>query len=99
MRIHLHTRAPAPCWLRSPAASALAAARCRQRLRGLPGGREPQVPSATSQSLVVRITEPNGVHRDVTDEAKFTLADPVKAKIEKGVVYPVADGETTLKVE
>ena len=51
------------------------------------------------QSLVVRTTEANGVNRDVTTEAKFTLADPTKAKIEKGVVYPVADGQTTLKVE
>src|ERR1041384_5271627 len=51
------------------------------------------------QSMVVRITEPNGVHRDVTAQAAFTLADPTKAKIEKGVVFPVADGETTLKVE
>ena len=51
------------------------------------------------QSLVVRTTEPSGVMRDVTAEAKFTLADPSKAKIEKSVVIPVANGETTLKVE
>ena len=51
------------------------------------------------QSLVVRTTEANGVNRDVTADAKFTLADPTKARIEKGVVYPVADGQTTLKVE
>src|ERR1700678_1250360 len=51
------------------------------------------------QSLVVRTTEANGVNRDVTTEAKFTLADPTRAKIDKGVVYPVADGQTTLKVE
>src|SRR4051794_33259544 len=51
------------------------------------------------QSLVVRITEANGVHRNVTAEAKFTLADPAKAKIENGIVYPLADGTTTLKVE
>src|ERR1043165_3021005 len=51
------------------------------------------------QSLVVRITEANGVHRNVTADAKFTLADPTKAKIENGVVYPLADGTTTLKVE
>ncbi len=51
------------------------------------------------QSLIVRITEPSGVMRDVTTEAKFTLADTSKAKVEKGVVLPVADGETTLKVE
>ena len=52
-----------------------------------------------SQSMVVRITEPNGVHRDVTTEAKFTVADPVKAKVEKGVIFPLADGETKVKIE
>jgi len=51
------------------------------------------------QSLVVRITEPNGVHRDVTKDTTFTITDPAKAKIEKGVVTPLADGQTTLKVE
>jgi hypothetical protein len=51
------------------------------------------------QSLVVRFTEPNGVHRNVTTEAKFTLADPAKAKVENGVVTPLADGETKLQVE
>jgi hypothetical protein len=55
--------------------------------------------SRDRQSLVVRITEANGVHRNVTADAKFTLADPTKAKIENGVVYPLADGATTLKVE
>ncbi len=51
------------------------------------------------QTVVVRVAEPSGVHRDVTAEAKFTLLDPAKAKVEKGVVYPLADGETKLKVE
>ena len=51
------------------------------------------------QSLVVRTTDPKGVNRNVTAEAKFTLADPTKAKIENGVVTPLADGETKLKVE
>src|SRR5688500_18149760 len=51
------------------------------------------------QSLVVRITEPTGVHRNVTAEAKFTVADPAKAKVENGVILPLADGETVLKVE
>jgi hypothetical protein len=50
------------------------------------------------QSMVVRITEPGGVHRDVTAQSTFTLADPTRARIEKGVIFPVADGETTLKV-
>ncbi len=51
------------------------------------------------QSLVVRITEPSGVHRDVTGEAKVTVLDSAKAEIEKGVVRPVADGGTKLQVE
>jgi hypothetical protein len=51
------------------------------------------------QSLVVRFTEPSGIQRDVTTEATFTLADTAKAKVEKGLVTPVADGQTTLKVE
>ncbi|MEQ1851577.1 MAG: DUF1549 and DUF1553 domain-containing protein [Chthoniobacteraceae bacterium] len=51
------------------------------------------------QSLVCRFTEPNGVHRNVTGEAKITVADPTKAKVENGTVYPLADGQTTVKVE
>jgi len=51
------------------------------------------------QSLVVRFTEPNGVQRDVTAEAKLTLADPAKAKIDGRILTPLADGETQLKVE
>jgi hypothetical protein len=51
------------------------------------------------QSLVCRFTEPNGIDRDVTAQAKMTLADPAKARVQNGVVLPVADGQTTLKVE
>ncbi len=51
------------------------------------------------QSVVCRWTEPNGVHRNVTAQAKFTLSDATKAKIADGTVYPVADGQTTLNVE
>ena len=50
------------------------------------------------QSVVVRITEQSGVQRDVTGQAAFTFADPAKAKIEKGVVSPLADGDTALHV-
>ena len=52
-----------------------------------------------SQSLVCRFTEPNGVQRNVTTEAKISVSDPAKAKVENGVVLPLADGATTLKVE
>ena len=51
------------------------------------------------QGLVVRFTEANGVNRDVTADAKFTIADPTKAKVEKGVIMPLADGQTTVKIE
>src|SRR5437868_5406622 len=51
------------------------------------------------QSVVVKFTEPSGVCRDVTLAATLSIADPAKAKIDKAVVLPVADGETTLKVE
>ncbi len=50
------------------------------------------------QSLVCRITEPNGVHRNVTAQAKFSLSDATKARVENGTVYPVADGQTVVKV-
>ena len=46
------------------------------------------------QGLVVRFREPSGVHRDVTRQAIFTIADPTTAKVENGVVTPLADGET-----
>ena len=51
------------------------------------------------QSVVCRITEPTGIHRNVTTEAKFSFTDGTKAKIENGVVLPLADGETKLRVE
>ena len=51
------------------------------------------------QSLVCRFTEPTGIQRNVTTEAKFSFSDPAKAKVENGVVLPLADGATSLKVE
>jgi hypothetical protein len=40
------------------------------------------------QSIVCRFTEPNGVQRNVTAEAKMTLADPTKARVEKASSTP-----------
>src|SRR5258708_16305707 len=51
------------------------------------------------QSLGCRFTEANGVHRNVTAQSKMILADPAKARVESGIVYPVADGQTTLRVQ
>lgn len=51
------------------------------------------------QSIVCRITESTGIQRNVTAEAKFSFADPTKAKLVNGVVLPLADGETKMRVE
>src|SRR5688572_16298930 len=55
--------------------------------------------SRDRQNVVVRVTEPNGLHRDVTADAKFSFSNGAIAKIEKGVVVPSADGETKLLIE
>jgi hypothetical protein len=55
--------------------------------------------SRDRQGVVVRVTEENGVHRDVTQEAQFSFSKEGIAKMEKGVVLPSADGETSLKIE
>jgi hypothetical protein len=51
------------------------------------------------QTLVVRATDPNGVHRDVSAEARVTVVDPARAQWNGTQLVPVADGETRVKVE
>jgi hypothetical protein len=51
------------------------------------------------QSLVILTTEANGVNRNITTETQVSVADPAKARVEAGVVHPVADGATALRVE
>ena len=51
------------------------------------------------QSLVLQAKYSDSTTRDVTAEAKYTFADPKFAKLEKGTLLPLADGETTLKIE
>ena len=51
------------------------------------------------QPLVVQAKYSDSTSRDVTAEAKYTFADPKFAKLDKGTILPLADGETTLKVE
>ena len=51
------------------------------------------------QSLVVQANYSDSTTRDVTKEAKYTFADAKFARLEKGTILPIADGETTLKVE
>ena len=51
------------------------------------------------QSLVVQAQYSDSTSRDVTAEAKYTFADTKFAKLDKGTILPISDGETTLKVE
>src|SRR6185369_8735808 len=50
------------------------------------------------QRLVAQVTNPDGVTRDVTEQATYTSADPKIAIIEKGIVTPAGDGKTELRV-
>ena len=49
------------------------------------------------QSFVVQLTQPDGITRDVTPQAKFTVANPAFVRLEKNTLYPVADGATEVK--
>ncbi|MGL4461997.1 MAG: DUF1549 domain-containing protein, partial [Planctomycetia bacterium] len=51
------------------------------------------------QSVVVQALYSDGVTRDVTDEAKYTFANPALVQMTKNVVTPKADGATELTVE
>jgi hypothetical protein len=51
------------------------------------------------QSVVVQATFGDGVTRDVTSEAAFAFGNKGLAKLEKGTVYPLADGKTDLQVK
>ncbi|HRX78334.1 MAG: DUF1549 domain-containing protein [Planctomycetaceae bacterium] len=51
------------------------------------------------QSLIVQAEYADGITRDVTAEAKFTLANAALASVEANVLRPLADGASELKVE
>jgi Protein of unknown function (DUF1549)/Protein of unknown function (DUF1553) len=55
--------------------------------------------SRARQMLVVQAAYADGITRDVTVSAKWSLGNAALAKIEKGVLTPLADGATELKVE
>jgi hypothetical protein len=50
------------------------------------------------QSVVVQFLQPDGITRDVTDSAVFSIANPTLARVDKNLVLPVADGETELHI-
>jgi len=51
------------------------------------------------QSVIVQAVYASGITEDVTDKATYTLPDQTLAKLESNVLYPVADGNTELKVQ
>src|SRR5262245_28298886 len=51
------------------------------------------------QSFVVQAWFADGLSRDVTSEAKVAFAYPALVKLDKNIVYPVADGSTEMAVE
>jgi len=51
------------------------------------------------QSLVLQAKYSDSTTRDVTAEAKYTFADTKFAKLDKATILPLADGETSLKIE
>ena len=55
--------------------------------------------SRDRQSVIVQALYSNGLTRDVTSEAKYSLADPALAKLEAGALLPVKDGSTELRIE
>ena len=50
------------------------------------------------QSIVVQFLQPDGVTRDVTDLARFSIGNGSVAKLEKNFVAPLADGQTEVEI-
>ena len=55
--------------------------------------------SRDRQSFIVQAVYSNSITRDVTAQAKPTLAHPELVRLRSNVLYPAADGETELTVE
>ena len=50
------------------------------------------------QSVIVQTTSADGVTRDVSGQATFVVEHPDRVAVEGGMLRPLADGDTTLKV-
>ena len=62
----------------------------------------PDVNLATAldrQGIVVQAVFTDGLTRDVTDQATWTLANPALVRRDGNTLHPVADGQTELKIE
>lgn len=55
--------------------------------------------SKDRQLVVVQAVQSDGITRDISKEATFTLANPALCRREGSTFYPVSDGQTELKVE
>jgi hypothetical protein len=51
------------------------------------------------QTFVVQATQADGITRDVTAQARGSLANPALARLDGNTLTPLADGATELKVE
>jgi hypothetical protein len=51
------------------------------------------------QSVVVQALYADGLTRDVTTDASFSLANKALVKVEKGLITPLADGKTDLQIK
>ena len=51
------------------------------------------------QSVVVQAVYADGLTRDVTGDASLTLANKALAKVDKGLLTPLADGRTDLQIK
>ena len=81
-----------------PARRGLRAGRPRRALTDL-AVYPPEIQLTTArdrQSIVVQATFADGITRDVTKEATLTLADPELVRRDGAILYPAADGATTL---
>ena len=50
------------------------------------------------QRVLVQASFDDGITEDVTSKAKITISDPKVAKLENGIIRPVADGKCTIDV-
>src|SRR5579885_1432644 len=77
--------------------SAAAENRARATLNAYPPDIRLDTAKAT-QRMVVQLVEPSGITRDVTAQASYKLANPKLARMDRGLMLPVSDGRTELKI-
>ena len=52
-----------------------------------------------TQGILVRITQEDGTHSDVTAETQFSFEDPSKATLDRQTILPKSEGTTKLKIQ